>query len=299
MWGVDLKEVDFVVTDTKKIVNILKNNEKAREEFKLGRGYYIQIKEYYKNWLKFTHYTYDLPKSIFFYRVRKINSKDTAGYNSINELKYPPDNKSPLGRCSNNHSLNTMYTSFHELTAISECRLKENDYFQLTKFRATEKTKCFELGAIADIYLNTPRDSDIYKNKIKEIFNNDVTDRYVRGIASLEIALMDVFLAFQDNENITYLLSSLLADCAFSMDQNIEAIVFPSIQNSQRYGVNVAFSKKKADTLSVECTFVNKITKSYDAGFCDYITLSECLSPKGDPLVYTSAEPDWGTARYR
>lgn len=48
MWGVDLKEVDFVVTDTKKIVNILKNNEKAREEFKLGRGYYIRLKNIIK-----------------------------------------------------------------------------------------------------------------------------------------------------------------------------------------------------------------------------------------------------------
>lgn len=301
IWGVNEREVENFIIKTNELLEILRSNDKARADFESGGSYYEQVKHGYKDWLKFAMSTYDLSNETKFYRVRSHGDQFAQGFKKLSNLKYPPNGKVPYGRSSSPHALNVMYTSFHELTAIAECRLHEGEYFQLTQFKSDTPIKCFQFGAIANAYLNTPRDSSFYTNALHNLGLKNVSDNYIRGIAALELALMNVFYASQDeeDENFVYLLSSLIAECVFLNDEGIDAIVFPSIQNSQRYGTNVTFSTKKADELKLDDTSVNQITRIYQTGFVDYRTLYALESLEvEDELLYKKVD-DFGTYRYR
>lgn len=287
IWGVNLAQADKVKNDIERIFNIISTNSSALDEIKTGGRYYHQLKEYFCDWVKFIHTVQTIPKNTAFYRVRKLDEETKSGITNVDGLKYRKEGGG-LGRMSN-HSLNVMYTSYNEYTAISECKLKENDWFQLTKFKSTRIVKYFELGLFSKLYFTLPRDSDIYKSAIKELFGeSDGLDTTVRGFAALESALMDGLYAKHDDPEMSHLVSSVIADAIFTIYDDIDAVLFPSLQ--QRFGINVSFREKAADELDIRYSCINQIDTVFKTSMYKYRTHSECIDFTKIPLQYNTVE---------
>lgn len=289
IWGVSLDEAERVKTDIEKIFEILKSNNKALDEIAKGGNYYNQLKAYFCNWMRFVLTSSELPPKTPFYRVRHLNTENQNGIKNVSGLKYAPKG-TQFGRMSN-HSLNVMYTSYHEYTAISESRLEEGSWFQLTRFKSKKPIKYFELGLFSKLYFTTPRDSQFFKEQIKELFGvPDGMDTTVRGFAALESALMDGLYAIHDDSKFSYFLSSIIADAMFTEYKDIDAIMFPSLQ--QRFGINVGFKEEAVDKLEIDLTCVNQITKIFKTGNYQYNTHLQCTDFTNDILEYKTVSED-------
>jgi len=285
IWGVSLDEAESVKNDIEKIFETLKSNDKALNEITEGGNYYKKLKKYFCNWMRFVRTSSLIPAETPFYRVRPLGAENQNGVNNVSGLKYAQKG-TRLGRM-NNHSLNVMYTSYHEYTAISECRLKKGDWFQLTRFKSKQPIKYYELGLFSKLYFTTPRDSQFFKDQVKQLFGvPDGMDSTVRGFAALESALMDGLYAIHDKPEISYFVSSIIADAIFTEYEEIDAIMFPSIQ--QRFGINVVFREKAADDLEIDFTYVNQITNVFRTGNYRYFTHLECEDFTKDILEYKS-----------
>lgn len=145
------------------------------------------------------------------------------------------------------------------------------DNFQLTRFPTEKEISVFRLGMFSELHLNTPRDSEFSKNKMREFFGSEHHDTTVQGHAALECAIADVLYDKNDGYHI---LSSIMADAIFDDITEVDAIVYPSMQN--RYGTNVAIKKDFADTLNIEFTSFNRLDDVFENGFFKYTTLKEC-----------------------
>ncbi|NCF08721.1 RES domain-containing protein [Kosakonia sp. MH5] len=283
IWGVNLDEAELVSDAIVTIFNDLKTNEDALRDISEDSHYYRHLKEYFQSWLKFLQYSSEIPVGTYFYRVRPLDSENINGVDNISGLKYPR-NGSRYGRM-NNHSLNVMYASYHEYTAIAECQLKENADFQLTKFKSLKPIKVFELGLFSRLYFSTPRDSTLFKDQVRGLFNmDDVPDSTIRGFAALESGLMDGLYAVEESREIAYYLSSVISDAIFTEFEYIDAIKYPSLQ--QRFGENFSFRENVADELDISYTCVNKISKVYKSGTYKYYTRLECMDFTTDILEY-------------
>jgi hypothetical protein len=87
-----------------------------------------------------------------------------------------------------------------------------------------------------------------------------------------------------------------MADAIFTLDNSIEAIIYPSVQNC--YGTNLAL-KKLADNLEIKASFVNKLKKVYSNEFLEYETIMECTGfDKGQSLVFSEIGTT-GSVTYR
>ncbi len=288
MWCVSLDEAEEVKESIRRVFEILETNQKAFNEFKNGEGYYQQLKEYFCHWVRFLKTSNILPEKTSFYRVRDLDDKNINGVSKKSELMYAPKGVK-WGRM-NNHSLNVMYTSYHEYTAIAECRLKENEHFQLTRFESGQPIKYFELGLFAKLYFTTPRDSQEFKHQVEQLFGEgNYSDSAVRGFAALESALIDGLYSINENSDMSYMVSSVIADSIFSEVEDIDAIMFPSLQ--QRFGVNIAFRELTADNLDVCYTCVNKITKAFKTGHYKYQTIRQCVDLTENVLKYEDVTP--------
>lgn len=289
IWGVSLDEAERVKNDIEKIFKTIQSNDKALDDLAKGGDYYEQLKSYFRDWMRFVETSSIITSKTVFYRVRPLEAANKNGVKSISGLKYAPKGKK-FGRM-NNHSLNVMYASYHEYTAISECRLKKDDFFQLTRFKSKQPLKYFELGLFSKLYFTTPRDSQFFKDQVKILFGvENSMDSTVRGFAALESALMDGLYAVHDSPEVSYYLSSIIADAIFTEYKDVDAIMFPSLQ--QRFGINLSFKESVADNLEVDYTCVNQITNVYKTGNYKYHTTLECLDFTKDVLEYQSVSED-------
>lgn len=284
IWAVNLDEAESVKKSIESIFKTITTNPDALKNIKEGGWYYVQLKEYFIHWVKFLQTIKEFPHKTPFYRVRKLNDVLFSGVPDIKGLKYAPKGLQ-LGRM-NNSSINVLYTSFHEYTAISESRLEEGDRFQLTRFQSNRPVKYHELNMFSKLYFSTPRDSDEYKEAMRTLFGMDGTEAAVRGFASLESALMDGLYANHKDPDISYLVSSIISDAIFTTYTNIDAVVLPSMQ--QRFGTNICFRETAADNLDITYSCVNQVEKVYNHGFYRYRTETECYDFTKEPLGYSS-----------
>jgi hypothetical protein len=207
-----------------------------------------------------------------FYRVRR--APDAMPYTSRKELIYPDPDPTHKDRM-NNTSFRVLYTSFHEFTAMAECRLSADEvetYFQLTRFSTDKSIAYYKLGMFSEAHLNSPRDSAEVNEYIKNILGSDVSDRTVKGFSALECAVADVLYGEGDDYHV---LSSIMADAIFTDNPEIDAIAYPSVQN--RYGMNFAFTQHCADALKIDYSCLNKLVKVYKNGYFEYRTEQECF----------------------
>ncbi|WIL44524.1 RES family NAD+ phosphorylase (plasmid) [Pantoea agglomerans] len=294
IWTVNLDEAESVKKSIESIFKTIITKPEALKNIKEGGHYYAQLKEYFIQWLKFLQTVNEFPLKTPFYRVRKLNDALFSGVPDIKGLKYAPKGLQ-LGRM-NNSSINVMYTSFHEYTAISESRLEEGDRFQLTRFQSNRPVKYHELNMFSRLYFSTPRDSAEYKEAMRTLFRMEGTDTAVRGFASLESALMDGLYANHEDPEISYLVSSIISDAIFTAYTDIDAVVLPSMQ--QRFGINVCFRETAADNLDITFSCVNQVEKVYNHGFYRYHTETECLDFTKEPLSYRSVNDKHSNAHY-
>ncbi|SFF38770.1 RES domain-containing protein [Kosakonia radicincitans] len=280
---VSLDEAEQVSIDIATIFNDIKTNKDAMRDISEESYYYRNLKKYFQQWFKFLKYSSEIPVDTCFYRVRPLGSENINGVPDVAGLKYPQKG-ARFGRM-NNHSRNVMYASYHEYTAIAECQLKENDKFQLTRFKSQNPIKVFELGLFSRLYFTTPRDSKLFKDQVRKLFNmDDDLDTTVRGFASLELALMDGLYAIDASRESVYYLTSVISDAIFTEFEYIDAIKYPSVHH--RFGENFSFREKVADELEISYTCVNKIGKVYKNGIYKYYTRLECMDFSTDVLEY-------------
>jgi len=196
----------------------------------------------------------------------------------------------------NNMSSRVLYVSLHEFTAMAETRLDEsciNDYFQLTKFSAKREFNVFKLGQFCELYKEMPRDSEFVKDRMNKLLGSPYHDGTVQGYAALECAIADILY---DQEDDYHILSSIMADSIFTVNDSIEAIMYPSVKN--RYGANLAVKKELADNLEVKVSYVNKLEDVYSNGFFKYQTIKACSGFVDPNLLEFSDVEKIGNFRY-
>lgn len=273
----------------------LETESNFRERVLNNKSEYEQIKSYFSEHLKFLQYTFDVNINCF-YRVRKLINKKPFANRS--ELLYPPASSQHKDRM-NNMSSRVLYVSFHEYTAMAETRLDKSyigNYFQLTRFSLEESIKVFKLGQFSELYKEMPRDSELVNARLKVLFGDSGHDRTVKGYAALECVIADILYS---QEHDYHILSSIMADAIFTVNDSIEAIVYPSVQN--RYGTNLALRKELAEKLEIKASFVNLLKDVYSNGFFEYQTMLECSGFEEDNSLKFSdvSTSDLQTCVYR
>lgn len=270
--GCSLQETTQFINTTTKIKERLRHKEEYLNDVKANGKSYQSIKEYFQNYTSFLKYSEEASCESF-YRVRKYKDEDKDVYKKVSDLKYPEPDIKHKDRM-NNTSFRVLYTSLHEYTAMSEARLDESFVgrkFQLTRFSRKTPLKIYRLGLFSDLYFNSPRDSNLFKKAIEQLLGDSNHDNAVCGYSALEAAMSNILY---DQEDGYHILSSILADAIFSSNPEIEAIIYPSMQN--RYGTNIALNQKSADALNVSYTSVNELTETHPNGFYRYVTKLEC-----------------------
>lgn len=289
LMGCSLDEVNNFITQIDKTREKIYRDDSYRLDILNHGPNYNAIKKFLANFTSFLRYSEEASCNSF-YRVRK--SENGMPYPSVKDLKYPDPDIRHEDRM-NNSSFRVLYTSLHEFTAMAESRIDNGfveDKFQLTRFSLEKPLKVYRLGLFSELYLNSPRDSELVKNKTKRLLGAGDHDKTIQGYAALEIAMSNILY---DQAEGYHILSSILADAIFSAGADIDAIMYPSMRN--RYGINVAFNKESADSLQVSYSAMNKITEIHNNGFFRYTTEMECVDfsdPKN--LTYTPVVPRGG-----
>lgn len=270
--GFNLDEVEQFQNEVAKVRCKLQYDIDYRNDVINHGKNYNYIKEYFQKIVKFLQYLSEA-KIENFYRVRKIET--SKPFTSRKELIYPEPNSNHKDRM-NNTKFRVLYVSLNENTAIAETRIDENyvsRYFQLTRFSTEKKLQVFKLGRFSELYLDTPRDSDYVKSQMQDMFGSENHDRTIQGYSALECAIANVLY---DTEKDYHLLSSILADAIFTKNPNIDAIMYPSMQN--RYGINLAIKKESTDLFKITYSSLNQLEKVYQNGFYKYYTKMDCLN---------------------
>ena len=124
------------------------------------------------------------------------------------------------------------------------------------------------------------------------MFGSEYHDSTIQGYSALECAIADILY---DTDKDYHILSSILADAIFTLNPDIDAIMYPSMQN--RYGVNLAIKKESADSLEITYSSLNILKNAYPNGFYKYYTKMECLNFNNENnFEFTNVE---GNAIYR
>ncbi|KOY46679.1 hypothetical protein ACX03_05040 [Vibrio parahaemolyticus] len=270
--AVNLDEVSQFINETDSIRDKIKNNKDFRANILSQEQEYEAVKNFFRKFVRFLKYTQKM-KIDNCYRVRKKDN-DTP-FNKRRDVIYPEPNQNHQDRM-NNTSFRVLYTSLNEFTAMAETRLDESyvdKHFQLTKFKIEHELNVFKLGLFSELYLNSPRDSEFVKSEMKRLLGSESHNSAVRGFAALECAIADILY---DQGEDYHILSSIMADAIFSVNEEVEAILYPSLQN--RYGLNLAIKKEVSDSLEISFTCLNKLVKVYKNGFYKYHTVREAIS---------------------
>lgn len=286
LMGCSLKEVKNLIDNIDKVREKIRQDETFLLDIQHHGKSYDSIKEYLTNFTSYLRYSEEASCERF-YRVRK--SEGGEPYKTVKDLKYPDPDIKHEDRM-NNTSFRVLYTSLHEFTAMAESRIDDSfvgKNFQLTRFSRKNPLKVYRLGLFSELYLNSPRDSELVIKKTEALLGDGDHDRTIQGYSALEAAMSNILY---DQEKGYHVLSSILADAVFSSCPNIEAIMYPSMQN--RYGINVAFNKESADALKPTYSIMNKITEVHKNGFFRYVTEMECIDfSTPEDLTYTSVAP--------
>ena len=268
--GCSFEEVNNLIKEIQRVRQKIKEDEEYKLSIINHEKNYENIKNFFNNFVSFLRYKESL-KIENLYRVRKSDKKEP--YSTFKDVIFPPASIHHKDRM-NNTSTRVLYTALNEHTAMAETRL-DNDYidkyFQLTRFTTDQDISVFRLGLFSELYLNSPRDSEHTKKKMYSIFGEDGHDLTIRGYAALECALADILY---DNSDNYHIITSILADSIFTVNPDIDAIYYPTMQN--RYGMNLAISEKLTSTLKVSFTSLNQLQRVHNNGFFEYKTIMTC-----------------------
>lgn len=294
--GCNLDEVqNFIKQISKTKQKLLEDENYLQDVLSQGDNYY-KIKGFFEVFVRFIRYFSEV-KIPNVYRVRKCDENGNNPYLERGQLIYPPANPKHEDRM-NNMSSRVLYTAFHEFTAMSETRLDDSyigNNFQLTRFKINSPFKVFKLGAFSEAHLNLPRDSVQSEDAMKNFFGETGHNRTMQGFSALECAMADVLY---DKGDKYHILSSILADAIFTQLPQIDAILYPSMQN--RFGMNLAFKKSFADQMEITFSSLNRLEEVHPNGFFKYATLSSCVNFNDEkPYEFVAADEGFLTPVYR
>lgn len=274
-------------TETKRIeIENIKND--ILEKYK--NGIYVKNINGIDDLIRYLRYTFTLKESDlhYFYRVRKFNTdnfNEIIPYSNRNELIYPSDQD--INRM-NLKGEKILYTSINPITAMAESRLKEGDYFQLTKFKLKSDIRYYELGIFSEMYFNIT--SINYRDDFFKGFTGVVEfdDRLVKYNSALENLICDFLYDKKEGSDPyeAYIVPAHISKSIFEL-LCVEAIKYPTTLN--RYGTNFVFNEKGTSELDIVHSSVMVIEKKYSSGFYKLKSLYESSSCK-DPHNITFEE---------
>lgn len=283
--GFNLDETKSFIKEVKSLRSKIKVDPEFKRKILFHKSEYFSIKDYFKKIVRFLKYTNTINIENF-YRVRKVDGDNP--FTSKSGVMYPAPNIEHEDRM-NNTSFSVLYVSFNEFTAMAETRMDKSfvgKNFQLTRFSTDKEFTIFKLGLFSELYLNSPRDSEYVKSEMVKLFGSENHNKTIQGYAALECAISEVLYAQDDDHHV---LSSILADAIFSENPDVEALLYPSMQN--RYGLNLAIKKEFADTLTISHTALNCLIEVYDNGFYKYSTLKDCIDcSNAEQFIFVETE---------
>lgn len=170
-----------------------------------------------------------------------------------------------------------LYTSINPMTAMAENRLKEGDYFQLTKFKLKGDIRYYELGIFSEMYFN------ITSINSRDDFFNGFTgevkfdDRLVKYNSALENLICDFLYDKKECSDPyeAYIVLAYISKSIFEL-LCVEAIKYPTTLN--RYGANFIFNKQGTKKLDIIHRSVMMIEKKYSSEFYKVKSLHESFS---------------------
>lgn len=187
------------------------------------------------------------------------------GFKSISEVHYPPAAKAKVGRI-NDPGLPLLYTSFTQLTALSEIRAETGDIVQVVGYdmHSDYPIRSLTLGEFANVHL---RGQGNLPSFVGDKINNILLKMDFEP--GLSFIFLDSFLAAlmsnQEAESMNYVHCRTLARILFGKYPNVSAIHYPSVIRSG--AMNLAIKPNVADSaLSVAGTTVLKINEKFDYG---------------------------------
>ncbi|MFA6137931.1 MAG: RES family NAD+ phosphorylase [Sulfurimonas sp.] len=220
------------------------------------------------------------------WRVRP--SKCGELFENITELKYPPTNFIiDFGRANTPFSP-VFYAASSPETAFAESRLKENDYFHLTRYCLKDKM---------DMHTIIIGDMDSLRRRKKTIFDiPEYADKYEYIFSSLKddiclaVQLVDAFfidrLSRKGNQDEYRITSRIINEFLQFGDTKVSGIIYPSVEHAG--GHNYAYKPECYDKFITPTTVqACKVIKEY--GYGAYKNIQSIPADiKEDGLVFWS-----------
>jgi hypothetical protein len=226
---------------------------------------------YQKLSLLLAHYdviNWQLQYDWLIWRARKCG---TDGFDSINDLIYPPPHLiTRAGRLNNPHEP-MLYGVFNKNTALEEVGAEEGDYIHLIAFRLKKnrRIKCCVIGEIDRVHRSgRTMLSEELGAQLRRIIQEELSYK-----AAMSFIFVDAFLSSllrdpsaSDND---YLHSRTVRRLLFEKQPTLEAICYSSVKLEG--AVNIAIRPEIADArLDLSGTSVIRIERKFDYGLFDF-----------------------------
>lgn len=225
---------------------------------------------------------YQLGYSGEIWRGRLCDSQD--GYGNVNEISYPPKQKTKVGRLnSEKHPI--FYASFNQFTALEEINVKEGDFVHMSGYNIKPESKLN--GSIVGEFLKVHRGG-------LSTFSQEVGNEIINLLRamSIEVAIpfvyMDAFLSsiLRDSQASSkgYLHSRALGKLLFNYTSGLDAIFYPSValENSMNLAIKTDTVDEK---LEISSNCVVRINRKYKHGLYDLKIVNDSIGMHSDGTI--------------
>lgn len=222
------------------------------------------------------------------FRARKCLTAN--GYTRIEQVGYPPPALTPNGRL-NEAGKPMLYVSPNIFTVLEEVEARIGDHIHITSYQLKEgcALRCGLVGEIMQVHrwgraLSSEELGDGL-TKILRKMSNAAASSFVFADSFLASILRDPNAGKDD-----YLKSRLLTRLLFLSQQNVEAIVYPSV--AHHGAMNLAIKPSAVDEkLLIQSMSVVRVTRKYDFGIYAFDTVRVATGHETDGTIKWEAAP--------
>jgi hypothetical protein len=222
---------------------------------------------------------YDWP----IWRARKCKTAD--GFDSIDDLIYPPPHLTPAGRLNNPHEP-MLYGVFNKNTALEEVGAEEGNYIHVIglRLKKNSRIRCCVIGEIDRVHRSG-----------RSMLSEELAAHLLRIIqdelpykAAMSFIFVDAFLSSLLRDPLAsandYLYSRTVRQLLFEKQPTVEAICYSSVKLEG--ALNVAITPEIADNrLDLAGTSVIKIERRFDYGLFDFSLVRNATDVRHDRRI--------------
>jgi len=192
-------------------------------------------------WIPFI--TADTPPGMKIYRAKK-NCRDNNGtselFNKVEEVWYPPKNRTKLGRC-NHKNKPVLYVAGKWEGAILEIRPQKGDWITVGEYRLKKKARVLPIR----IFANRIESWEELRRARKKTFQK-MARSSVAKTRMVEKFLSELFVQIQKRNDIRQKTATATISEFYLRAEFVDGILYPSISRSLT-DWNIAFKTQFAD----------------------------------------------------